>query len=202
MTVFLLGGVAWVGSHDVSPQRPLVSPAKPLRIQATSLDWKWLFIYPDEGIASVNHLTIPVGRPVSFELTSFGVMNSFFVPQLAGQMYTMSGMVTRLSLQADARGTYRGMSAQFSGEGFSDMHFNVEAVSDESYARWVSEARGVGPSLDEKTYYELAKPSSAVLPFTYRAVAPDLFLRILSANASVTPDLTQLTCVSSERAAP
>src|SRR3984893_9090938 len=121
MTVFLVGGVAWVGSHDVSPRKPIASTEKALRIQVASLDWKWLFIYPVQGVASVNRLTIPVGTPVSLELTSSGVMNSFFVPQLGSQIYTMAGMITRLHLQADHSGTYRGFSAQFSGEGFSEM---------------------------------------------------------------------------------
>src|SRR5258705_1525504 len=125
MTVFLVGGVAWVGSHEVSPRKPIVSTAKPLRVQVASLDWKWLFIYPDQGIASVNYLAIPAGTPVSFELTSSGVMNSFFVPQLGSQIYTMAGMVTRLHLQADQPGSYRGMYAQYSGEGLPDMTFNV-----------------------------------------------------------------------------
>jgi cytochrome o ubiquinol oxidase subunit II len=175
MTVFLVGGVAWVGSHDVSPRKPIASTEKALRIQVASLDWKWLFIYPDYGVASVNQLTIPVGTPVSFELTSSGVMNSFFVPQLGSQIYTMAGMVSHLQLRADDPGTYRGISAQFSGEGFSDMHFNVDAVSAEKFAQWVDLARRAGPELNAKTYGDLAKPSGAVAPFTYRAIAPDLF---------------------------
>ena len=179
MTVFLVGGVAWVGSHDVSPRKPIASTEMPLRIQVASLDWKWLFIYPDQGVASVNQLTIPVGRPVSFELTSSGVMNSFFVPQLGSQIYTMAGMATHLQLRADDPGTYRGMSAQFSGDGFSDMHFNVDAVPAEKFAQWVDLARSAGPELNAKTYADLAKPSGAVAPFTYRAVAPDLFGSIL-----------------------
>jgi cytochrome o ubiquinol oxidase subunit II len=179
MTVFLVGGVAWVGSHDVSPRKPIASTEKALRIQVASLDWKWLFIYPDQGVASVNQLTIPVGTPVSFELTSSGVMNSFFVPQLGSQIYTMAGMVSHLHLRADDPGTYRGMSAQFSGEGFSDMHFNVDAVPAEKFAQWVDLARRAGPELNAKTYADLAKPSGAVAPFTYRAVAPDLFDSIM-----------------------
>jgi cytochrome o ubiquinol oxidase subunit II len=175
MTVLLVGGVAWVGSHDVSPRKPIASTEKALRIQVASLDWKWLFIYPDLGIASVNRLTIPVGTPASFDLTSSGVMNSFFVPQLGSQIYTMAGMVTHLNLRADDPGTYRGMSAQFSGDGFSDMHFNVDAVPTEKFAQWVDQARSAGPELNAKTYADLAKPSGAVTPFTYRAVAPDLF---------------------------
>jgi cytochrome o ubiquinol oxidase subunit II len=131
MTVLLVGGVAWVSSHDLDPRAPIASMVKPVKIQVVSLDWKWLFIYPDQGIASVNHLTIPVGTPISFELTSSGVMNSFFVPQLGGQIYTMAGMVTRLQLQADHAGAYRGMSANYSGAEFSDMYFNVDGVPTE-----------------------------------------------------------------------
>jgi cytochrome o ubiquinol oxidase subunit 2 len=179
MTVFLVGGVAWVGSHDVSPRKPIASTVKPLRVQVASLDWKWLFIYPDQGVASVNRLTIPVGTPISLELTSSGVMNSFFVPQLGSQIYTMAGMVTRLHLQADHSGTYRGFSAQFSGEGFSDMHFAADAVTSEKFAQWLDSVRSGGPELNAKTYADLAKPSAAVSPFTYRSVAPGLFDNIL-----------------------
>jgi cytochrome o ubiquinol oxidase subunit II len=175
MTVFLVGGVAWVGSHDLNPRKPIASTAKPLRVQVASLDWKWLFIYPDQGLASVNYLAIPVGTPVAFELTSSGVMNSFFVPQLGSQIYTMAGMVTRLQLQADHAGSYRGMSAQFSGDGFSDMYFNVDAVPAEKFSEWVDATSSGGPRLDASTYAELAKPSTAVTPFTYRSVVPGLF---------------------------
>ncbi|WP_050044018.1 ubiquinol oxidase subunit II [Bradyrhizobium sp. LTSPM299] len=179
MTVFLVGGVAWVGSHEVSPRKPIVSTVKPLRVQVASLDWKWLFIYPDQGVASVNRLIVPVGTPVSLELTSSGVMNSFFVPQLGSQIYTMAGMITRLHLQADHSGTYRGFSAQFSGEGFADMHFDADAVPDEKFAQWIDVARSAGPELDGQSYAQLAKPSAAVAPFTYRSVAPGLFNSIL-----------------------
>src|SRR6195952_2327230 len=123
MTVLLVGGVAWIGSHDLDPHKPIASSVSPVSIQVVSLDWKWLFIYPELGIASVNQLAIPVATPVNFKLTSSGVMNSFFVPQLGSQIYTMAGMVTRLNVQADHAGTYRGLSAQYSGGGFSDMHF-------------------------------------------------------------------------------
>jgi cytochrome o ubiquinol oxidase subunit 2 len=179
MTVFLVGGVAWVGSHDMSPRKPIPSTVKALRVQVASLDWKWLFIYPDQGVASVNRLTIPVGTPISLELTSSGVMNSFFVPQLGSQIYTMAGMITRLHLLADDAGTYRGFSAQFSGEGFSDMHFDAEVVTGEKFAQWIDAARSAGPELNATTYADLAKPSAAVAPFTYRSVAPGLFENIL-----------------------
>jgi cytochrome o ubiquinol oxidase subunit 2 len=182
MTVLLVGGVAWVGAHDLDPGKTMASQVKPLRVQVVSLDWKWLFIYPEQGIASVNRLTIPAGTPISFQLTSANVMNSFFVPQLGGQIYTMAGMVSRLHLQADQPGTYRGLSAQYSGDGFSDMRFAVEAVSAEAFAQWANAAREAGPALDAESYAEFARPSKAVVPFTYRAVAPDLFGEILSAG--------------------
>src|SRR5258706_15526514 len=182
MTVLLVGGVAWVGAHDLDPRRPIASEAKPINVQVVSLDWKWLFIYPEEGIATVNQLTIPVGTPVNFQLTSSGVMNSFFVPQLGSQIYTMAGMVTHLQLQADHPGSYRGLSANFSGNGFADMRFSVTAVSAEDFARWVDAARNAGPVLDAKAYAELAKPSAAVAPLTYRAVVPDLFNVALGAQ--------------------
>jgi cytochrome o ubiquinol oxidase subunit II len=180
MTVLLVGGVAWIGAYDLDPPKPIASTAKPVRIQVVALDWKWLFIYPEEGIASVNQLTIPVGTPVSFELTSSGVMNSFWAPELGGQIYTMAGMVTRLNLQADHAGTYRGRSAQYSGAGFSSMHFTVDAVPAEKFEEWVTPTRSTGPVLDAQTYAELVKPSQAVAPFTYRAVAPNLFSGIVS----------------------
>jgi cytochrome o ubiquinol oxidase subunit II len=182
MTILLVGGVAWLGSYDLNPPKAIASAEKPVRVQVVSLDWKWLFIYPDQGIAAVNQLTIPVGTPISLELTSSGVMNSFFVPQLAGQIYTMSGMVTRLYLRADHAGTYRGMSANYSGAGFSDMYFNADAVAAERFGEWVAATRTVGPTLDAQAYADLAKPSQAVAPFSYRAVTPRLFKDILSAG--------------------
>jgi cytochrome o ubiquinol oxidase subunit II len=182
MTVLLVGTVAWIGSYDLDPPKPLASAAKPVQVQVVSLDWKWLFIYPEQGVASVNQLTIPIGTPVSLELTSSGVMNSFFVPQLAGQIYTMAGMATHLNLQADYSGTYRGLSANFSGDGFADMHFNVNAVTPAQFARWAALARKRGPVLDAQAYAELVRPSKAVVPFTYRSIAPDLFGNIISAG--------------------
>jgi len=185
MTVILVGGVTWISSYDLDPPKPIASTEKPVRVQVVALDWKWLFIYPDHGIAAVNQLTIPAGTPIRFELTSSGVMNSFFVPQLGGQIYTMAGMVTRLYLKADQPGTFRGMSSNYSGAGFSDMVFNVNAVPADKFAQWVAATRTTGPTLDAQSYAELAKPSQAVAPFTYRAVAPDLFNGILSNVGSV-----------------
>jgi cytochrome o ubiquinol oxidase subunit 2 len=199
MTVLLVGGVAWVSSFDLDPRKPIASTEKPVRVQVVSLDWKWLFIYPDQGIATVNQLTVPVGTPISFELTSSGVMNSFFVPQLGGQIYTMAGMVTRLHLQADHPGTYRGLSANYSGSGFADMRFNVDAVPADNFAKWVDATRAAGPVLDAQAYADLAKPSSAVAPSTYRAVAPGLFNGISSAG--MRPDHSpSITHPTSQRA--
>jgi cytochrome o ubiquinol oxidase subunit II len=180
MTVLLLGGIGWIGAHDLDPRKPLAGAVKPVVVQVISLDWKWLFIYPDQGIAAVNTLTIPAGTPISFELTSSGVMNSFFVPQLGSQIYAMAGMVTHLQLQADAPGTYPGFSAQFSGDGFADMNFAVNAVPPDQFAQWATATQSTGPALDAQAYAALVAPSEAVTPFTYRSVAPDLFKTIVS----------------------
>jgi cytochrome o ubiquinol oxidase subunit 2 len=199
MTVILVGGVAWIGAHDLAPTKAIRSTVKPVNVQVVSLDWKWLFIYPEQGIASVNRLTVPVGTPISFELTSSGVMNSFFVPQLGSQIYTMSGMATHLQLQADHLGTYPGLSAQFSGAGFADMRFTVDAVPVEQFEQWVTATRNSGPMLDAATYADLVKPSQAVAPFTYRSVAPSLFNRILSSGSSP-GDPFRLTHPAAQRA--
>lgn len=175
MVVLLLGGIGWVGSHDLDPPKPIASQAKPIDVEVVSLDWKWLFIYPDQGIASVNRLVVPAGVPIRFRLTSASVMNSFFVPQLGSQIYTMSGMATRLNLQADRLGSYPGLSAQFSGDGFSDMRFTVDAVTPQQFAGWSAAAKGQGPALDAAGYATLARQSKNVAPFTYRQVAHGLF---------------------------
>jgi cytochrome o ubiquinol oxidase subunit 2 len=185
MTVLLVGAVAWISSYDLDPPKPIASSVKPIKVQVVSLDWKWLFIYPEQGVASVNQMTIPVGTPVSLDLTSSGVMNSFFVPQLAGQIYTMAGMATHLNLQAESPGTFRGMSANFSGDGFADMHFNVDAVSAEDFARWADSTRSAGPVLDKQAYAALVEPTKAVAPFTYRSIAPGLFDIILNAESQL-----------------
>jgi cytochrome o ubiquinol oxidase subunit II len=197
MTVLLVGGVAWVGAHDLDPRRSINTGVRPLQIQVVSLDWKWLFVYPDQGIASVNHLVIPADTPISLELTSAGVMNSFFVPQLGSQIYTMAGMTTHLQLQADHVGSYPGLSAQFSGDGFADMTFRADAVPEESFSLWMEGARAVGPVLDAKAYADLTRPSKAVAPFTYRSVASDLFSRIVMPGMSMNGQFGRLNFASS-----
>ena len=199
MTVLLVGGVAWVGAHDLDPGKPISSTVKPVNVQVVSLDWKWLFIYPEQGIASVNKLVVPVGTPISFELTSSSVMNSFFVPQLGSQIYTMSGMATRLHLQADHLGTYAGLSAMFSGDGFPDMRFTVDAVTDDGFAQWVRQTRETGSVLDKQAYADLVKPSKTVAPFTYRVVVPDMFSSIVNAGMG-TQESSLSICSTSQRA--
>jgi len=177
LVVIFLGGIAWVGSHRLAPERPLASKRPAVRVEAVSLDWKWLFIYPDYGVASVNRLVMPIGRPVSFRITSATVMNSLMVPQLGGQMYAMSGMVGRLHYQADRPGRFEGLSAHYSGEGFADMRFVADAVPPDRFARFVAAARARGPVLDDRGYRLLERKSQNVAPYTYRAVAPGLFDR-------------------------
>ena len=139
---------------------------------------------PDQGIAAVNQLVMPAGTPVAFRLTSATVMNSFFIPQLGGQIYTMGGMMTHLHLLADAPGDYPGFSAMYSGDGFSEMRFVAKAVPAADFDAWVKAARGTGPALDAGAYSALAKPSTAVPPATYRSVDSDLFERIIDQTVS------------------
>jgi cytochrome o ubiquinol oxidase subunit 2 len=184
LIVILVSGVSWIGSHQLDPRAPIAANAKPLRVDVVALDWKWLFIYPDEGVATVNQLIIPAGTPVTFRLTSATVMNSFFVPQLGSQIYTMGGMTTHLNLLAENPGEYQGLSANFSGDGFSEMRFIVKAVPVSDFAGWVSQAQGASQALDDAGYAALAKPSKAVPPTAYRAVEPGLFERIIETTAS------------------
>ena len=137
LTVILLGGVIWIGSHQLDPRAPIPGNIDPLRVDVVALDWKWLFIYPDQGVAAVNQLVIPAGTPVEFRLTSATVMNSFFVPQLGSQIYTMGGMTTHLNLFADKPGEYHGFSANFSGDGFSEMRFVVKSVPAGDFDAWL-----------------------------------------------------------------
>jgi cytochrome o ubiquinol oxidase subunit 2 len=189
LIVILLGGVIWIGSHELDPRAPIPANGDPLRVEVVALDWKWLFIYPDQRIAAVNQLVIPVRTPVNFRLTSATVMNSFFIPQLGGQIYTMGGMTTHLNLLADAPGEYPGFSAMFSGDGFADMRFVAKAVPVGDFDGWVTQVRGSGPALDEAAYGQLAKPSKAVPPTTYRSVEPNMFERIIDLTMSGSPSL-------------
>jgi cytochrome o ubiquinol oxidase subunit 2 len=187
MVIILLGGVAWIGSHDLDPAEPLASKTPPLEIQGVSLDWKWLFIYPDQHVASVNQLVIPAGVPLHFSLTSASVMNAFFIPQLGSMIYTMNGMTTRLNLQADEAGTFRGLSSHYSGDGFSGMHFDVRAVPADQFAAWIDATRKTGPALDRASYADLARQSIDTQPFTYRSADPALFQQIATQELPPAP---------------
>jgi cytochrome o ubiquinol oxidase subunit II len=187
LVVIFLGGIAWFGSHDLDPYKPLSPELKPVQVQVVSLDWKWLFIYPDAHIASVNQLVIPVDRPVHFSLTSTGVMNSFFIPQLGSQIYTMPGMVSQLYLQADQPGVYRGLSVNFSGAGFVGMHFQTQVVSSAAYLQWLTDTQTQGPVLDVPAYLKLRMQSSHVAPMTYRQVAAQLFDHIVNQRFGPAP---------------
>jgi cytochrome o ubiquinol oxidase subunit II len=180
LVVLFLGGIAWIGSHDLDPKSRLRGAGTPVEIEVVSLDWKWLFIYPGSGLAAVNRLVVPIGVPLHFRLTSAGVMNSFFVPQLGSQIYTMAGMATELNLQADNPGTYAGLSAQFSGDGFSDMRFEMTAMTPAEFSRWVDETHAHGGSLDAKQYALLAQPSSQEPSRVFGAVSAGLFEAILA----------------------
>jgi cytochrome o ubiquinol oxidase subunit 2 len=180
LTVILLGGVAWIGSHQLDPAAPLEGTGSPVRIQVVSLDWKWLFIYPDQGIATVNALTVPVGAPLHFELTSGSVMTAFFIPQFGSMIYTMNGMVTRLELRADNEGTYQGLAAHFSGDGFPDMLFDVHVVPQLAFPDWVASTSRTDRVLNADSYGKLARQSVETTKPTYRLDDPRLFEAIAS----------------------
>jgi cytochrome o ubiquinol oxidase subunit II len=175
LVILFLGGVIWIGAHALDPFKPIEAREKPVEVQVVSLDWKWLFVYPELGVASVNDLVLPVKVPVHFSLTSASVMNMFFVPQLGSMVATMHGMVTQLWLQADQIGEFYLQSSQFSGGGFAGMNFIVHAVPPDRFEQWVATARQAGPALDAAAYHDLMQPSQSVAPFTYRSVAANLF---------------------------
>jgi cytochrome o ubiquinol oxidase subunit II len=179
LVVFFLGGIAWISSHDLDPAEPLPSKSKPLEVDVVALDWKWLFIYPEQGVASINRLVAPVGIPLNLRITSATVLNVFFVPRLGSEIYAMNGMQSRLNLQADEPGTYPGLAAHFSGDGFSDMSFEVNAVTPAQFTEWAASTHGTGPSLDEPSYRQLLQQTQNVKPYTYRDVQAGLFDAIL-----------------------
>src|SRR5690349_1431179 len=168
LTVILLGGVAWIGSHRLDPAAPVPGTGSPVRIQAVSLDWKWLFIYPDQRIATINTLTVPAGAELNFQLTSSSVMNTFFIPQLGSMIYTMNGMVTKLNLRADNEGKLQGLSAHFSGDGFPDMMFDVNVISQLAFPDWVREVAKSDSVLNEEAYTKLMQQSVEKGKPTYR----------------------------------
>jgi len=175
LTIILLGGVAWIGSHQLDPAVPVAGTGSPVRIQVVSLDWKWLFIYPDQRIATVNSLTVPAGAELNIQLTSSSVMNVFFIPQLGSMIYTMNGMVTKLNLRADNEGKLQGLSAHFSGDGFPDMMFDVNVVSPLAFPDWVASTAKSDAVLNEDSYKKLMQQGIEKGRPTYRLDDPRLF---------------------------
>jgi cytochrome o ubiquinol oxidase subunit II len=200
-----LATVTWISTHDLDPYKPIAptvttaSHGKPIEVQVVSLDWKWLFIYPGLNIATVNELAFPAGTPVHFSLTSGTVMNSFFIPQLGSQIYTMSGMQTQLSLLASEPGNYRGISANYSGGGFSDMTFQARAMTDADFAAWVQKVRAAHDTLTPAVYRNLEKPTEKVPVTYYSEVGPNIFhdaLNECANGAMCTDDAMKLSMAS------
>jgi cytochrome o ubiquinol oxidase subunit 2 len=179
-----LGVITWRTSHTLDPYRPLDSRVKPIRIDAVALDWKWLFIYPDQKVATVNEVAFPANVPVEFHITSATVMNAFFIPQLGSQIYAMAGMQTQLHLLASAPGTYQGLSSNYSGDGFSGMTFKAIAVpSQQGFDAWLARVRAARPTLGAAAYAQLARPSENNSVAYYSQVQPDLFADIVAGRA-------------------
>ncbi len=175
----IISVITWNKTHELDPYKPIVSPNKPITIQVVALQWKWLFIYPEEGIATVNYIQIPEQTPIHFEITADAPMNSFWIPHLGGQIYAMPAMKTELHLIADHVGDFRGSSANLSGEGFAGMHFITRASSATDYQTWVDAAKASTKILDLNTYAEMAAPSSDSPVEIYQLGEKQLFHKIL-----------------------
>jgi len=183
--IFILSIVTWKSSHELDPYKNIISNKKPINIQVVALDWKWLFIYPEEGIATVNTIYIPKDRPINFNLTADAPMNSLWIPQLSGQIYAMPGMNTKLSIMSDKNGVYSGRSANISGKGFAGMLFDVNVVDQSKYDNWIENTKLSTKVLNNTSYNQLAEPTENVKPFSYSYVSPDLYKNILDKyNAS------------------
>ncbi len=189
LIIIALGALTWISTHVLDPFRPVGRidashpveiGAKPLEVDVVSLDWKWMFIYPEQGIATVNELAAPVDRPLDFHITSGTVMNTFFVPALAGQIYAMAGMETRLGAVVNKAGTYDGYSGMYSGAGFSDMRFKFYGLQPKAFDDWVAHAKAAEMTLDAARFMQLSKPSEKVRPQFYGSVQPGLFDKVLN----------------------
>ena len=179
LIIIVLSIGAWIQTHRLDPYKPVVSPKPPLEIQVVGLDWKWLFIYPEQNMAAVNELVVPVDRPVHISLTSDTVMQSFMIPQLAGQIYAMAGMRTQLNLLADRTGRYEGMNTQYNGTGFAKQKFVTRVVPPGEFARWVSSVKSDTKILDTSSYRQLAEKSVELQPLGFSSVDGRLFQKII-----------------------
>jgi cytochrome o ubiquinol oxidase subunit II len=179
LIVIAVAVLVWRSTHKLDPYREIASSAPPLDVQVVAQDWKWLFVYPEQGIAVVNQMAIPAGRPISLRITSDTVMNSFYVPALAGQIYAMAGMQTRLQMLADAPGRFVGRNTQYSGGGFSDQYFEVLALTATDFDAWIAKAKQSPDKLDAATYARLAEKSRRNPVAYYSTVEPKLFDSII-----------------------
>ena len=188
LIIIAVGAITWIGTHQLDPYRPLtrVAPGqpvaadvKPLEVDVVSLRWKWLFFYPQYGIATVNQLAAPVNRPIDFKLTGDAMMDAFSVPELAGMIYTMPGMQTVLHAVINKPGHYQGFSANYSGAGFTDMRFTFDGLSQQDFDQWIAKARAAGGTLDLQAYQQLRQPQRDVPARSFASFEPDLFTRIL-----------------------
>ena len=177
--IAIIAVLAWISTRHLDPSRHIASSQKPLVVQVVALQWKWLFLYPDQHVASVNYVNFPANRPVEFDITSDAPMNSFWIPRLGGQIYAMSGMTTKLNLMADRPGSYHGSSANISGNGFASMDFIAEATTPSDFNKWVAESRQSTNSLTLSAYTALSRPTVVNKPLTYRSFDADLFNQII-----------------------
>ncbi|GAA4344487.1 ubiquinol oxidase subunit II [Variovorax defluvii] len=189
LIIIALGALTWISTHTLDPYRPLSRIAEgravpentqPLVVEVVALDWKWLFFYPQQGIATVNELAAPVDRPIQFKITASSVMNSFYVPALAGMIYAMPGMETKLHAVINQPGVYEGFSANYSGAGFSGMRFKFHGLADADFDRWVRQAKAEGKTLSRSDYLQLEKPSEREPVRRWASVAPGLYDAILN----------------------
>jgi cytochrome o ubiquinol oxidase subunit 2 len=178
--IFVLSVVTWNTSHSLDPYRPLSSTQKPLTIQVIALQWKWLFLYPEQGIATVNFVQLPVDRPVTFDITADAPMNSFWIPQLGGQIYAMTGMSSQLHLQADKPGAYRGSSANLSGKGFANMDFTARATSQAEFDAWATTAKAANPNFGYDQYQILSLPDDNEPTATYSLADDQLYTTVMA----------------------
>lgn len=178
--ILFLGTITWTSTHALDPYKPLDSQKQPIVIDVVALDWKWLFIYPAQGIATINEIAFPVNTPVTFHITSDSVMNSFFIPELGSQIYAMAGMRTQLHLIADQQGTFPGLSSFYSGRGFSDMHFNAISTTDAKFADWVANAKKSSDVIDASDYSKVAAPEEKAPVRYFSTVEPNLFNEIIA----------------------
>lgn len=179
LIIIVLAIITGISTHALDPYKKLESNVEPINVQVVSMEWKWLFIYPDKGVATLNYLNVPENTPINLTLTSDAPMNSFWVPALAGQIYTMTGMSTKLSLMADTVGSYGGRSSNISGEGFADMTFKVNSMSNADFSKWIIDAADSKKSLDSESYAKLTQKSKKDGEQTYMLMDNDLYNKIV-----------------------